>query len=644
MNNNYVIVKNNFLTKFTSFIKSRLPIDRNRFSVYKKLNCYPGSMVDAQISEEKKNKRLNTTSFEVNISDKTEALPLGQPIEVEGGDVVHLRLECSSSGNASRVKCTIDVRKGLHLVTIYEKSLYAGGLIEDVVEMPYDTTEDCMWVAFICEGGKTPCHAVMEDIRFEVEDDDEYETSIHIDEIPRRIVEELQIGTKLNSDDHLVTWTCWKPNLTQNQIKEQELSNVYVSKYVNDSVFSRVRTDITSFIGIENFTCRPFSAPLITNMSGTFAECNKMGGTPVCGGSVIDMSNTYLNCTNLTGAPYIGGNVQNAYSTYSGCTGLTGTPTIESGNITNLSRCFDGCSNINAFPNLTAFPGNDISYAFNGCVNAEGAIDISTTNVTNADYAFAECHNLTGYPKFMDSVTSMNHTYQNCYNITGNPSFGIAQTTAVNSYSGCNNLTGSVVLPETMTNIAGAFDGCTNLSGNITFLGNETRTLNNWYLAFNDTNVCGSIYFNSGGTAVVNMVGAFANCRHIGGLILGNSSWSTGAASLKGIANRTGHPGEEYSQLNIVVVNATRAQLNTFRTVVSDVTLPAGTNVANINVNIPLCMDNGYVYGNIVCDCWGQSINSAYNIALYVGRPRPPVAMMSAPPSDDDNAIVEGKR
>lgn len=82
----------------------------------------------------------------------------------------------------------------------------------------------------------------------------------------------------------------------------------------------------------------------VTNMLGTFSNCQALidGGT--IPSSVTDMRFCYSGCTNLTTIPTIPSSVTSVQSTYAGCTALSGKVFIESYNITDASNCFDGTS------------------------------------------------------------------------------------------------------------------------------------------------------------------------------------------------------------------------------------------------------------------------------------------------------------
>ena len=78
-------------------------------------------------------------------------------------------------------------------------------------------------------------------------------------------------------------------------------------------------------------------------MHRTYALCNNLTGSPVCGNNITNISYTYYGCTNLTGLPVCGPKVTNMYHAYYNCYNLsTGTSYFYSSNVNNAANCFYG--------------------------------------------------------------------------------------------------------------------------------------------------------------------------------------------------------------------------------------------------------------------------------------------------------------
>ena len=133
-------------------------------------------------------------------------------------------------------------------------------------------------------------------------------------------------------------------------------------------------------------------------MVSTYANCQKLNGTPVCGNKVTNMHGAYSDCQNLTGIPVSGPNVTSMYGTYHNCKKLSaGNQYWYSKNITNVQNCFAGKNNSRRY-NIHCY---DNSTTLNTLLinNTNSIVGANITWTKGATYYYNTAYNIRIYPK-----------------------------------------------------------------------------------------------------------------------------------------------------------------------------------------------------------------------------------------------------
>ena len=131
----------------------------------------------------------------------------------------------------------------------------------------------------------------------------------------------------------------------------------------------------------------------VTQLAGTFYECEKLEKAPKIPNTVNMMISTFLGCSNLREVTNIPDSVTNMSSCFYGCTSLEVVPNIPD-SVTNMSICFYECVSLEAVPNISDTV-TDMSGCFYGCSNLEVVPNIPDS-VTNMFICFYYCYNLSG--------------------------------------------------------------------------------------------------------------------------------------------------------------------------------------------------------------------------------------------------------
>ena len=155
----------------------------------------------------------------------------------------------------------------------------------------------------------------------------------------------------------------WKSDASQNGW------GVKVIKNRNNTQYSEILSSINGKpITNLNYTfmgCRIEASPTIpitvTNMEGTFQNCNSLTDVKVIPDSVVNMNKTFFNCTALTTISNIPSNVTNMNATFFNCTALTTVPTIPS-KVNIMSGTFQDCTSLAGDLQIDANPSS-----YNNC-------------------------------------------------------------------------------------------------------------------------------------------------------------------------------------------------------------------------------------------------------------------------------------
>ena len=118
----------------------------------------------------------------------------------------------------------------------------------------------------------------------------------------------------------------------------------------------------------------------ITNMYGTFQDCDSLTTAPTIPSSVTKMTLTFVNCTSLKTAPTIPSSVTEMSRTFLHCTSLTTAPEIPN-SVTNMLGTFRGCTSLTTAPEI---PNSvtDMSNTFDNCIKLKGTTIKIPTNCT----------------------------------------------------------------------------------------------------------------------------------------------------------------------------------------------------------------------------------------------------------------------
>ena len=106
----------------------------------------------------------------------------------------------------------------------------------------------------------------------------------------------------------------------------------------------------------------------VTQLSGTFYECEKLEKAPKIPSTVNMMIGTFSRCSNLREVTNIPDGVTNMLACFNGCTSLEVVPTIPD-SVTNMSSCFMNCYNLSGTIRIEAENISDVSFLFNGVPN-----------------------------------------------------------------------------------------------------------------------------------------------------------------------------------------------------------------------------------------------------------------------------------
>ena len=131
----------------------------------------------------------------------------------------------------------------------------------------------------------------------------------------------------------------------------------------------------------------------ITDMTYTFAGCNKLKNVQPIPDSVLNMYHSFGYCTSLVEAPKISCSVTDMSFTFYHCTSLTTAPQILN-SVINMYNTFWECSSLTHAPII---PGSvvDMTQTFSGCISLIEAPTIPES-VNKADFIFTRCKSLTG--------------------------------------------------------------------------------------------------------------------------------------------------------------------------------------------------------------------------------------------------------
>ena len=154
----------------------------------------------------------------------------------------------------------------------------------------------------------------------------------------------------------------------------------------------------------------------VTQLSGTFAECEKLEKAPKIPSTVNMMISTFSRCSNLREVTNIPDGVTNMYACFFNCSNLEEIPTIPD-SVTNMSNCFSECTSLEVVPNIPDSV-TDMSGCFYGCSNLE-EIPTIPDSVTDMLLCFVRCSSLRKVPTIPDSVTNMQNCFENCYSLSG---------------------------------------------------------------------------------------------------------------------------------------------------------------------------------------------------------------------------------
>ena len=181
-------------------------------------------------------------------------------------------------------------------------------------------------------------------------------------------------------------------------------SNIFPSSYMMQDIKNSMvnctlnlpyaTTMYDVFNGVYNKLENVFlNAPLSTNMSRAFWNCQKFTYLDKIPENTIDLSMTFRQCYNLVDAPVIPNSVTNMHQAFYTCTNLINAPEIPN-SVTDISSAFSECTNL---------------------VNAP----VIPNSVTNMCGTFYYCNNLTNASVISNNVTNMSSTFRNCSNLTG---------------------------------------------------------------------------------------------------------------------------------------------------------------------------------------------------------------------------------
>lgn len=259
--------------------------------------------------------------------------------------------------------------------------------------------------------------------------------------------------------------------------------------------------------GTENGDFSKYKIPDgVTNMVGTFWECNKLTSSPTIPNSVTDMSSTFRNCTSLTsdGMPILPDGVNSLQGTFYGCSAISNLDNyIIPSSVTDLGCTFENCTG------LTNISGLDIKCdiyrlegTFRGCTSLSTLSGFKLPNYGKQlylDYTFKNCTSLQNFSgfKLTSNVKEMSQTFYGCTSLTETPDFSSCTRldSLYQTFYGCTSLkkantfspsTWSITLNETfygctalndvsefviskyVESLKGTFYGCSSLTGIIT--------------------------------------------------------------------------------------------------------------------------------------------------------------------------------
>ena len=179
----------------------------------------------------------------------------------------------------------------------------------------------------------------------------------------------------------------------------------------------------------------------VTQLLGTFFECEKLEKAPKIPSTVNMMYSTFFGCSNLREVTNIPDGVANMLNCFAECTSLEVAPNIPDG-VTNMSSCFYGCSNLEVVPNIPDSV-TDMSVCFYGCSNLE-EIPTIPDSVTNMFICFYDCYSLSGTIRIeaenISDVSFLFHSVTNKITVQV-PKDSLTYENIVKECSGMSNIT-----------------------------------------------------------------------------------------------------------------------------------------------------------------------------------------------------------
>ena len=242
-----------------------------------------------------------------------------------------------------------------------------------------------------------------------------------------------------------------------------------------ESINGEPITNVTgTFYDCESLIVSPEIPSGVTDMYDTFYGCTSLTTAPTIPNSVTDMTSTFQNCTSLTTAPAIPNSVTNMYGTFKGCTSLTTAPVIPN-SVTNMSCTFRNCTSLSTAHKIPNSVTN-MSSTFSGCTSLASPPDMSNANnVTDMSCTFENCTSLTTAPKIPDSVTDMSLTFFGCTSLTTAPvlppkiealEWTFSDCVSLKTYVGSTDFDGNFsnyIIPSSVTDMGLTFGHCTSI-------------------------------------------------------------------------------------------------------------------------------------------------------------------------------------